>query len=500
MMSEPERSRPFAARLVVVCASAAAVVLGGSGCNATARPKPEPVPPRVTVVVAQRKTLPVLVNPIGTTRALEDVTIRARVKGFLKEKHFQDGGLVKPGQLLLVIDPVPFELALKQAEAQLEAARAALRKADASKEPAVAAAQLELDRSQTLLDRVEEQRARNLLSRRAGSQEDFDKADAQLKKSAAQLAADRAKLEQARADYDINIDNAKAQVANAEAAVADARVNLGYTRMVAPIAGRIGELKVKLGNLVGDSGATELVTIQQLDPMGLDFRPPARYLPVATALLSRGLPVSLTVEGDRVHPHVGKAIFIDNTVDSATSTFLMRAEVANPDGSLLPGQYIRAGMTVGEYVDAVVVPEQAVIEGQEGARVYALDARNAVEAVKVKPIDQYRGLRVLESGLEPGRNVIVEGIQLVRPGEIVDPVEAPLEKYIRDTEAPSTLDRRFLSPVTRVPGLQLDSKPAGERKGTGTKPAPGPAPKAGPAPPKSAPSSPTNPGPETKGR
>ena len=104
--------------------------------------------------------------------------------------------------------------------------------------------------------------------------------------------------------------------------------------------------------------------------MGLDFRPPARYLPYATALLSRGLPVSLTVEGDRVHPHVGKAIFIDNTVDSTTSTFLMRAEVANPDGSLLPGQYIRAGMTVGEYVDAVVVPEQAVVEGQEGARVF----------------------------------------------------------------------------------------------------------------------------------
>ena len=141
-----------------------------------------------------------------------------------------------------------------------------------------------------LLDQVEERRARNLLARRAGSQEDFDKADAQLKKSKAQLEADKAKLEQSRADYDINIDNAKAQVANAEAAVADARVNLGYTRMVAPIAGRIGELKVKLGNLVGDSGATELVTIQQLDPMGLDFRPPARYLPVATALLPGGCP------------------------------------------------------------------------------------------------------------------------------------------------------------------------------------------------------------------
>ena len=206
--------------------------------------------------------------------------------------------------------------------------------------------------------------------------------------------------------------------------------------MYAPIAGRIGELKVKVGNLVGDGNATELVTIQQLDPMGLDFRPPARYLPVATALLPKGLPVTLTVEGDRLHPHAGKAIFIDNSVDSTTSTFLMRAEVANPDGSLLPGQYIRAGMTVGEYVDAIVVPEQAVMEGQEGSRVYLVNAQKKVEVAKVKPVDQYHGLRVLESGLEPGQKVIVEGIQLVRIGDAVEPVEVPLEKYIRETEAP----------------------------------------------------------------
>jgi membrane fusion protein, multidrug efflux system len=496
MTLQPDRSPRFGARLLALCASAAAVVLVSPGCNVTAGPKPEPVPPRVVVVAAEKRTLPVVVNPIGTTRALEDVTIRARVKGFLKEKHFKDGGQVEPGQLLLVIDPVPFELALKQADAELQAAKAALRKADASREPQVANAQLDLDRSQTLLDQVEERRARTLLARRAGSQEDYDKADAQLKKSTAQLEADKAKLEQSRADYDINIDNAKAQVASAEADVDNAKVNLGYTRMFAPIAGRIGELKVKVGNLVGDGSATELVTIQQLDPMGLDFRPSARYLPFATALLSKGLPVSLTVEGDRVHPHVGKAIFIDNTVDSATSTFLMRAEVANPDGSLLPGQYVRAGMTVGEYVDAGVVPEQAVVEGQEGARVYTVGAGNKVEAVKVKPIDQYRGLRVLESGLEPGRKVIVEGIQLVRAGQVVDAVEAPLEHYIRDTEAPTTLDRRFLSPVTRMPGMPSDaSGTPRDAKGTG---APGEAaPKAGPQPPpKPAPETPPKPQPK----
>jgi membrane fusion protein, multidrug efflux system len=433
-------------------------------------------------VVAQRKTLPVLVNPIGTTRALEDVTIRARVKGFLKEKHFQDGGQVKPGQLLLVIDPIPFELQLKQAEAQLQAARAALAKAQSSKDPDVSKAQVELDRAQALLDQVEERRARNLLSRRAGSQEDYDKADAQFKKSTAQLAADEAKLEQSRSDYDINIDNARAQVAAAEAAVEDAKVNLGYTRMYAPIAGRIGELKVKVGNLVGDGQATELVTIQQLDPMGLDFRPAARYLPYATALLANGLPVKLMVEGDRLHPHVGKAIFIDNTVDTTTSTFLMRAEVANPDGSLLPGQYIRAEITVGEYVDAVVVPEQAVVEGQEGARVFVVSSDKKVQVAKVKPIDQYHGLRVLESGLESGQAVVVEGIQLVRPDQVVQPTEAPLEQYIREAEGPETLDRRFLSPITRLPGSQPNSKENDRSKGTDTKAAPGPPPKAGPEP------------------
>ncbi len=336
-----------------------------------------------------------------------------------------------------------------------------------------------------LLDQVEERRTRNLLSRRAVSQEDFDKADAQLKKSTAQLDADQASLEQYRADYDINIDDAKAQVEKAQAAVEDARVNLGYTKMFAPIAGRIGELKVKVGNLVGDGTATELVTIQQLDPMGVDLRPAARYLPNATALLGRGLPVKLLVEGNRLHPHVGKAIFIDNVVDTTTSTFLVRAEVPNPDGSLLPGEYIKAEVTVGEYEGAVVVPEQAVAEGQEGARVFVVDAQNKAQAVNVKPLDHYRGLRVLESGLEPEQRVIVEGIQLVRTGQAVSATEAPLDSYMRETEAPATLDRRFYSPITRMPGITTDSKGVDNGKAA--------APKAGPAPP-------PTPKPETKGR
>jgi membrane fusion protein (multidrug efflux system) len=460
MMPPPATARTIPSRLILLfTGSVATTALGLAGCRAYQQPEHQPKPPKVTVTRSERRTLPIVVNPIGTTRALQDVTIRARVKGFLTEKHFDEGHNVKKGQLLLVIDEEPYKLQLAQTKAQLEAYEAALKRAEASRKPQVAKAQLDLDNAQLLLDRVEERRERSLLLRKAASQDDYDKADAQLKKTGAQVEADRASLEQEEADYKINIETAKADVARAEAAVEDARLNLGYCRMIAPIAGRIGELKVKVGNLVGDGQATELVTIQQLDPMGLDFRPPARHLPVATALLRTGLKVELIVEGERRHPHVGKAIFIDNVVDTTTSTFLVRAEVPNPDGSLLPGEYVRAGMIVGEYVDAVVVPEQAVIEGQEGSRVYVIGAANKVQVAKVKPVDVYEGLRVLEAGLESGQEVVVEGIQLVRPEQVVEPHEVPLEKYVRAETSMTTGDQRFNSGISRVPGLEPDARP-----------------------------------------
>ncbi len=463
--------------------TSATIGLGLAGCRSQAPPPRIPPPPLVTVVESRRMTLPVIVNPIGTTRALEDETIRARVKGFLKAKHFQDGGQVKAGQLLLEIDPETYKVQLEQAEAQLTAAEAVHRKAVASKAAEVAKAQMALDGAQLLLDQVEERRARSLLVRKAASQEDFDKAEAQRKKSEAQVQADRASYDQAAAEYQIEIDRARADILKAKAAVDDARLNLGYCQMFAHINGRIGELKVKVGNLVGESSGTELVTIQQLDPMGVDFRPAARYLPVATALIANGLKVELTVEGTRMHPHIGKAIFIDNVVDTTTSTFLMRAEVANPDGSLLPGEYVRAGMRIGEYADAVVVPEQAVVEGQEGSRVFVVDADNKVRAVAVDPVDIYQGLRVFQSGLESGQKVIVEGIQLVRPDQVVKTVDAPLEKFMRDDTTISNIDQRFTSKVSRIPGIESGASPAPvgpSTDGVGPDPIPKPGPEPSP--------------------
>ena len=434
------------------------IVIAAAGCTSTSGAPRVPPPPTVVTVLSEKRTLPLVVKPIGTTRALSDVTIRARVKGFLEEKHFEDGRNVKKGQLLLVIEERLYQVQLESAKAQLAAAKATLEKATASQSIPVSRARLALDEAQLSLDAIEERRERNLLMRKAASQEDFDKTEAQRKKSAAQVDADRASLAQTQSDYRIDIENAKAEVANAEAAVENAAINLGYCRMYAPIDGRIGELKVKLGNLVGDTGATELVNLQQLDPMGVDLRPAARYLPVASALVDKGnIPINVAVEGERPHPNVGRTMFVDNQVDTQTSTFLVRGEVPNPEGSILPGQYIKATMTIGTYVDAIVVPEQAVLEGQEGPRVYVVDAENKVQVKKVNPIDDYEGLRVLDSGLEAGQKVIVEGLQLVRPGQVVKPSDAPMKQFEQTGPQPFNSDSRFTSKISRLPGN--DSKP-----------------------------------------
>jgi membrane fusion protein, multidrug efflux system len=465
MMRMPDTIPKLAVRMLLLVASSstmAAVVLGIAGCLATSRTQSGVQPPKVTVVLSRKSTLPLVVKPIGTTRALNDVTIRARVKGFLEEKHFDDGKNVKKGQLLLVIEERPYRVQLESVKAQLDAAKAQLERATASKVVPVSKAKLALDEAQLSLDQIEERRERSLLARNAASRDDFDRAEAQRKKSAAQVESDRASLAEAEADYRIDIENAKAEVARAESAVENAEISLGYCRMFAPIDGRIGELKVKLGNLVGDNGATDLVNLQQLDPMGLDLRPAARNLPIATALQAKGgIDVEVTVEGERPHTHVGRTIFIDNQVDTQTSTFLVRASVPNPDGSILPGQYIKASVIIGEYVDAIVVPEQAVLEGQEGTRVYVVDAANKVQSVKVEPVDDYQGLRVLASGLESGQRVIVDGIQLVKPGQQVEvEEEAPMERFEQTAPPSFNADPRFTSKVSRLPGIDNQSQHA----------------------------------------
>jgi RND family efflux transporter MFP subunit len=381
-------------------------------------------------------TVPIMAEPIGTTRALQEVSIRARVRGFLKEIHFKEGGDVKSGQLLFVIDEEAFKAKLAEAQAALEQAEASLTKARDSKAREVAAAQLAVGRSMLALSEVEERREQALYKRNAATAEDVQRKQALRQKDAAQVEADRASLDQAKADFETSIVAAQADVAGAKARVADARINLSYCRMSSPLDGRVGLAGVKLGNLVGPAAGgggsdyTELAVVRQLDPMGIDIPVSSRYLDRVTRLIGQGLSVEVFrpgLEGEEERRFPGKATVIDNTIDATTSTFLIRAEVANAAKTILPGEYVKVNARVGEARDAIVVPEQAVVETQAGPTVYTVDEQGKVMIVPVRASFTHEGLRVLESGLQPGQEVIVEGMQMVRTGMTVKTRPAPLD-------------------------------------------------------------------------
>jgi membrane fusion protein (multidrug efflux system) len=427
------------ARRVVGASVAALALLTLSGCQKTAA-KVAPPDPTVGVVESRRMSVPIEVTPNGTTRALEDVTIRARVRGFLTERHFAEGAVVKKGQLLLVIDEEPYQVALQSARARQAEADASLRKAEESKGREVSAAQLDLDRAQLRLAQIQERRNRTLVARNAGSAEDLDKTEADRSRWESQVEADRAHLDQAKADYAVGIASAQAQVSAARAAVRDAELNLGYCRMYAPIEGRIGEARVKVGNLVGPDqggagGFSELATIQQLDPMGVDLRLSSRDLDRITSLIGGGLPVRLIRPGPAgplEHPYEGQGFFIDNTVDQTTSTFLVKAKVPNPGGKLLPGEYVKVRMVIDRLENAVVVPAPSVVESDSGTIVHVVDSQGKVAVRRVVAGQAHEGLRVITKGLDSGASVIVDGLQMIRPGLSVKTEPAVLTRRDRE--------------------------------------------------------------------
>jgi membrane fusion protein (multidrug efflux system) len=436
-MMRPSRRPPLRRAITLVLSSlAAALPLAMAGCKKPVAAAMPP-PPMVGVFESRKMSVPVVASPTGTTRALEEVIIRARVYGFLTERHFEEGAMVKKGQLLFVIDEKPYQVALESADARLAEANAALAKAEQSKGREIADSQLALDRAQSLLAQIQERRSQSLLARNAGSQEDFDKAEAERKRWEAQVKADLANAAQAKADYDVGIAAAKAQVAAATAAKDDAQLNLDYCRMYAPINGRIGAATVKVGNVVGPNvlggGYSELATINQLDPIGIEIRASSRFLDQTARLVRDRLAVQIFRTGPAgkiAHPDAGECYFLDNAIDETSSTFLVKARVPNPEGALLPGEYVDLKMVVDQIDDAVVVPEVAVIESEAGTIVYVVDGEGKVAIQRVEAAHVHDGYRVITGGLAPGTPVIVQGLQLIRPGVPVKAEPAVLPKSV----------------------------------------------------------------------
>ncbi len=381
------------------------VLLGGfslGGCDSRQQ-SPPPVPEVVTVNVQPQRLVLTTELP-GRTSAYLVAEIRPQVNGIIQKRLFQEGSEVKAGDVLYQIDPAPFHAAL-------DSARAALGRSEANL-PTI---------------RLRAERYRGLLSEKAVSQQDYDDKEAALK--------------QAEADIDYW-----------KAAVETARINLGYTRVTAPIAGRIGKSNVTDGALVTAYQPLALATIQEIDPIYVDVPQSTSELLRLKRRLEDGhlnqdgpnqKKVKLTLEDGSAYPLNGTLQFRDVTVDPTTGSVILRVVFANPEGVLLPGMFVRAVVKEGINEHAVLIPQQAVSRDPKGNPVTLIVDGGGKVQQRMLTVDRAIGDKwLVSSGLSPGDRVIIEGMQRVRPGASVSVVpfnDGPKDgAEPRNTAQPST--------------------------------------------------------------
>lgn len=389
----------------------------------------EPPPPEVTVTTPITRAVTEYLEFSGMTQPMETVEIRARVKGFLKERHFDEGGIVKQGQLLLVIDEESFQIQLDAARARLTEAEAALEQATVSKAREVAKAQTKLSESQLHLARQEEQRITSLFERNIATASEIQQAVATRQAREADVEAAKARWEQEKAGYDATILAHRAAVESAKIAVRNAGLDLGYCRMTAPISGRISRVNVDPGNLVGDGDASVLATIVRLDPIYAYatiseadvMKTPALRGLGSTSSAKSEVPVELGLGGQSGFPTAGRLDYADPSLDSQTGTLRTRGVFPNAEGLLLPGMFVRMRIPVEENPKALLVPERALGSDQSGNYLLLVGADGKVEYRPVRTSVSLGSMRVVEGSLAETDQVIVEGLLRARPGSKVTP-------------------------------------------------------------------------------
>jgi membrane fusion protein (multidrug efflux system) len=370
----------------IVCGALAVAV---SDC-ATSQ-EPAPAAPVVSVTEVTQKDVTVYHEFVGTLDAYVRADARARVAGTILEQNYREGSYVKAGALLFTIDPAPFRAAKQQAEGQVEQAKAALEKAEAD----VA-------------------RYTPLVAKRAVSKEQLDNAIAARHSAEGQLGVAKAVLEQSS-------------------------LNLGYTRVVAPVDGIADIAQVRIGNLVGQGSPTLLTTVSKIDPIRFVFQiSEVRYLEFADRIrqiteepaTSLEEPsddpakrLQLVLAGDRPYNYRGHVALVASQVDPATGTLTLQALFPNPEMLLRPGQYARARIT-DKLEKAILVPSRSVsqVQGQNQVAVIAPDNKAEVRSVKLGPVSG--AFVVVEDGLKAGERVVVDGVQKVKAGQLVSTAPA----------------------------------------------------------------------------
>lgn len=364
-----ERCRPRASVLLAIVALSLSVAACGERSQA-GRSAASPVP--VTAAQVVQKTMPLSFKAIGNVEAIETVAVKARIGGELLKIGFREGDEVTRGEVLFVIDPRPYKAALEQAQAALERDQALLAKAQAD------------------------------VTRYA----DLVKQDYVTKEQYDQIKADAASLE--------------AAVAGDKAAVETARLNLDYCTISAPVTGRTGNLNVDMGNLIKANDDKPMVTINQMQPIYVSFSVPAQLLPSVLAHRGQGIQVRAVIPDETAEPAIGTLTFVDNAVDTTTSTILLKATFANKNERLWPGQFVDLTVILGEEPDRVVCPAPAIQTGQEGQHVFVVKSDSTVELRPVQVARMDERDAVITSGLSAGETVVTDGQLRLVQGSTVE--------------------------------------------------------------------------------
>jgi membrane fusion protein, multidrug efflux system len=369
--------------LTTVAAIVSAIFgIGGPRAQASANPAtPQAVP--VSVAAVSESEVKAWEEFSGRLEAVERVDVRSRVAGAVQAVHFREGMLVKKGDLLITIDPAPYAAEAQRAEAQ------------------VAAAQARFTHAQS-----DHARAQRLWDDKAISQREFEDRQNAMREAEANLHAAQAQLE-------------------------TTKLSLGYTQVRAPISGRIGKLEITTGNLVAAGpGAPVLTTLVSVSPIYASFDTDEQIVTRALRNMPGGssartlierIPVQMGTAATDDTPHQGHLQLIDNQVDAKSGTIRVRASFDNKDGTLIPGQFARIRMGQAQTTNALLVNERAVGTDQNKKFVLVVGADNKAEYREVALGASVGGLRVVTNGLKAGERIVVNGLQRVRPGSLVQP-------------------------------------------------------------------------------
>jgi multidrug efflux system membrane fusion protein len=352
--------------IVVVLGAITVATAPLSGCGG-GKPQARALPIPVTLGKVEQRTMPVSFHAIGHIDPISTVAVKARIGGELQKVWFVEGQVVSAGATVFTIDPRQYQAALRQAEAQLVKDQALLQKAES-----------------------DVQRYSQLVKQDFVTKQDYD-----------QTVANAAAL--------------RATVVYDQATIDDAKLQVAYCTITSPIEGRTGNLNVKAGNLIKADDLT-LVTINQIRPIFASFSVPAQYLPAVLKKTADPIKVLATIPNSSAPPSAGTHSCVDNAVDTATSTVLLKATFVNQDESLWPGQFVDLSVILGEEPSRIVAPAPAVQTGQQGQYVFVVKSDNTVELrpVKVDRMDETDA--VIAQGLSAGETVVTDGQLRLVPG------------------------------------------------------------------------------------